>query len=186
MTEILTRETLDREFSRRAFVKGGGAMIVGFSLVGAAAGAKSASTAGVDPYASMGPFDQGLVDSWIVVNADNTITLKAGKIELGQGTPTGLMMIAAEELDVAMSQMKWTIHDTNTTTFPFSMATWAKDVVWSTSGSGAVFADPQFADPGAQDFRLKPGSPAAGMGAYETGAALNQWWKQGFPPEVQP
>ena len=52
MTEIL-----NKEFSRTSFLKGGGAMIVGFSLVGAAAGAKSAKAAGIDPYASAGPFD---------------------------------------------------------------------------------------------------------------------------------
>jgi CO/xanthine dehydrogenase Mo-binding subunit len=108
MTEIL-----NRDFSRTTFLKGGGALIVGFSLAGA--GARGASTAGIDPFASTGPFDQGLVDSWITVNADNTVTLKSGKVELGQGTSTGLMMIAAEELDVAMSQMRWTRHDTNTT-----------------------------------------------------------------------
>ena len=78
------------------------------------------------------------------------------------------------------------IHDANTTSFPFSMATWAKDSVWSTTGDGAVLADPRFVDPAAQDFRLQPGSPGAGMGAYDAGAALDQWWKHGFPPEVQP
>ena len=113
MTELLNSETLNREFSRTTFLKGGGALIVGFSMAGAAVGAKAGSTAGIDPYASMGPFDQGMIDSWIVVNADNTVSLKAGKIELGQGTPTGLMMIAAEELDMGLGQMKPVFHDTN-------------------------------------------------------------------------
>src|SRR5688572_25268475 len=122
-------EMLNKEFSRKTFLKGGGAMIVGFSMAGAAIGAKTANTAGIDPYASMGPFDQGMIDSWIVVNADNTVSLKAGKIELGQGTPTGLMMIAAEELDVAMGQMKWTQHDTNTT--PIQGGTWGSQGIQS-------------------------------------------------------
>jgi CO/xanthine dehydrogenase Mo-binding subunit len=108
MTEILKRD-----FSRKSFVKGGGALIVTFSFAGA--GLAGRAQAADSPYASHGPFDQGAVDSWVVVNADNTVTLKAGKVELGQGTSTGLMMIAAEELDVAMSQMRWTMHDTNTT-----------------------------------------------------------------------
>ena len=53
-------------------------------------------------------------------------------------------------------------------------------------GSGAILADPQFVDPSAQDFRPKPGSPATGVGALEPGSTLNQWWKSGFPPEIQP
>jgi hypothetical protein len=78
------------------------------------------------------------------------------------------------------------IHDTNTTTFPFYMATWAKDYVWSTTGGRAILADPQFVDAAAQDFRPKPGSPAVGVGALEPGSSLSQWWKSGFPPEIQP
>ena len=38
-------EMLNKEFSRKSFVKGGGAMIVGFSAVGAGVGAKVAKAA---------------------------------------------------------------------------------------------------------------------------------------------
>ena len=69
------------------------AMVVGFSMLGAAAATQA--KAAIDPYASMGPYDQTQVDSWLAVHADNTVTLKPGKVELGQGTLTGLLMIAA-------------------------------------------------------------------------------------------
>ena len=92
-------EMLKKEFSRKSFVKGGGAMIVAFSVVGAGVGAKAAKAAS-DPYASNGPFDQISVDSWLTIHADNTASLKMGKVEMGQGTPTALLMIAAEELDM--------------------------------------------------------------------------------------
>ena len=104
-------EMLNKEFSRKNFVKGGGAMIVGFSVAGAGVGAKAAKAA-EDPFASMGPYDQTLVDSWLMIHSDNTVSLKPGKVELGQGTLTGLLMIAAEELDVSMAQMKHAIVDT--------------------------------------------------------------------------
>ena len=76
MTEIM-----NKEFSRKSFVKGGGAMVIGFSAAGALVGAKAAKAA-IDPYASMGPFDQISVDSWLIIHADNTASLKIGKVEM--------------------------------------------------------------------------------------------------------
>src|SRR6266576_2319437 len=45
--------------------------------------------AAVDPFASGGPFDPFQVDTWIAVHADNTVSVKSGRIELGQGSATG-------------------------------------------------------------------------------------------------
>jgi nicotinate dehydrogenase subunit B len=58
----------------------------------------------VAPVAAAAP-DPKFLNSWIAVNADNTATAFMGKVELGQGTTTGMMQIAAEELDLAMSQV---------------------------------------------------------------------------------
>src|SRR6266540_4251796 len=66
-----------------------------------------------DPYASNGPYDQTAVDSWLIIHADNTASLKIGKVEMGQGTPTALLIIAAEELSMDFKQMKMITHDTN-------------------------------------------------------------------------
>jgi CO/xanthine dehydrogenase Mo-binding subunit len=104
-------EMMNKEFSRKTFVKGGGALIVTMSAVGAGVGAKVARGA-EDPYASAGPPSLNAVDSWLMIHADNTVTLKPGKEELGQGTGTGLLMIAAEELDVSMSQIRSLTVDT--------------------------------------------------------------------------
>src|SRR6185295_18423047 len=89
-------------------------MVVAFSFAGAGLGAKVAKGA-EDPYASMGPFDQVSVDSWLIIHSDNTASVKLGKVEMGQGTPTALLMIAAEELDMSFAQMKMINHDTNVT-----------------------------------------------------------------------
>jgi CO/xanthine dehydrogenase Mo-binding subunit len=96
------------ELSRKSFLKGTGALIVGFSVVGRAAAADS-------PFASNAPYDPNAIDSFIAVHADNTVTLKSGRVELGQGTSLGLLMIAAEELDMDVAQMKWINVDTNLT-----------------------------------------------------------------------
>ena len=104
----------EREFSRKTFLKGGGAMLVGFSVLGAGIGAKAAKAAD-DPYASNGPYDQTAVDSWLIIHSDNTASLKIGKVEMGQGTPTALLIIAAEELNMDFKQMKMITHDTNVT-----------------------------------------------------------------------
>ena len=53
-----------------------------------------------------GPPDPGQVDSYIAIHPDNTATLLPGYVELGQGGPTALRQIAAEELDLEFDQVK--------------------------------------------------------------------------------
>jgi nicotinate dehydrogenase subunit B len=105
----------EKEFSRKTFLKGGGALIVTFSTLGATLGAKAAKAAGNGPFDSFGPYDSQQLDSWIAVHADNTASIKLGMIELGQGSTTGLLMIAAEELNMDLGQLKMIANDTNLT-----------------------------------------------------------------------
>jgi nicotinate dehydrogenase subunit B len=112
VTDILT----DKQFSRGAFLKGGGTLVVGFSVAGAGvAGRASAAHAASQRGEIAGPPDPTAVDSWIALHKDNTATIYLGKVELGQGSPTGLLQIAGEELDLAMDQLKTVRHDTNVT-----------------------------------------------------------------------
>src|SRR5439155_13100554 len=74
----------EKEFSRKAFVKGGGALIVGFSVLGAALAGKAqagdvVSVAGDSPFAS-NLIDQNQVDAWLTINADNMAWIKSGAI----------------------------------------------------------------------------------------------------------
>ena len=105
----------EKELSRKSLLKGGGALIVGFSLLGATTRRASATAATTGTFDSNGPYDSNAVDSWITVNADNTVSVKLGMIELGQGSTTGLLMIAAEELNLPMSQVKMISNDTDIT-----------------------------------------------------------------------
>ena len=106
----------DKELSRRSLLRGSGALIVGFSLAGAGMSGKaqadiSPAHTGVVP----GPPDMSQVDSWIAVHSDNTVTVFGGKLELGQGTTTGLRQIAAEELGISIESIIWPRADTNIT-----------------------------------------------------------------------
>ena len=97
--------------SRRDLLKGG-ALIVGFDIAGPVTGPLLDSLA---PRAAAATPDPELLDSWIAVHADNTATVFIGKAELGQGTTTGMLQIAAEELDLAMGQVSTARIDTNVT-----------------------------------------------------------------------
>ena len=106
-------DVLSKEFSRKSFVKSGGALIVGFSALGA--GLVGKAQAADSPFASNGPYDQFQIDSWITINADNTASIKSGSISQGTGSTTGILMIAAEELDMDFSQVSHVQSDTNVT-----------------------------------------------------------------------
>jgi CO/xanthine dehydrogenase Mo-binding subunit len=92
----------EKQFSRRSFVKGGGALIVGFSVLGSTLAGKAAAAA---PTSAGYLPDINQVDSWITVGADNTVTLKMSQIETGNGITTGFLQVLAEELDMDISQM---------------------------------------------------------------------------------
>jgi nicotinate dehydrogenase subunit B len=91
--------------TRSKFVKGAGAMVVGLSFVGAGIGAKAAKAAEVPllPGTKYSP-NPGVSDAWFTIHADNTITMRTGIAEMGQGSAsTAFAQIAADELNVPYS-----------------------------------------------------------------------------------
>ena len=77
--------------TRRGFVKAGGALLVGFGLVGTERTAKAA--------ARKNSLDATLPGSWIEIHPDNTILIRTGKSDFGQSTTfTAYRQIVAEEL----------------------------------------------------------------------------------------
>src|SRR4051812_9594202 len=113
--EVAMTEMLKKEFSRKSFVKGGGALVVGFSVGAAAFGsgkAQGAAAATVHGVAG-GPLPLNQLDTWIAIHADNTATVYTGRIEMGQGTGTSWRQITAEELDVSYEQVRFVQPDTH-------------------------------------------------------------------------
>src|SRR3954447_23980392 len=94
-------ELLGNEFSRRSFVKGGGALVVGFTMAASGLAGKAAASGAPNV-----PPDPTLVDSWLAINADNTVSVFPVYYEFGQGTWTGFVQLVAEELDVPVSAVK--------------------------------------------------------------------------------
>ena len=104
----------EKEFSRKGFVKGSGALIVGFSVAGAGFATKAAAkTAAMSPFQSAGPPNPTQVDSWIVIHPDNTASIYTGRMEFGHGSSVGLLQIAGEELSMDFDQLDFVRADTN-------------------------------------------------------------------------
>ena len=91
MSTISSTDVFGAALSRRGFVQAGGALLAGFALT--VQKASAAST--VDALNPARP------ESWIEIHDDNTILIRTGKSDFGQGTIfTSYRQIVAEELCV--------------------------------------------------------------------------------------
>jgi CO/xanthine dehydrogenase Mo-binding subunit len=102
-------------FDRRRVLAGSGALIVSFSLSDALAQDQGASGGASVPSLPGSLKKAPLLDSWIRIDADGSITVFTGKAELGQGFKTAFQQIAAEELDVPFGSLKVITADTGLT-----------------------------------------------------------------------
>src|SRR5215469_10353244 len=83
--------------SRRQFVRAGGALVVGFKLIGPGLLRGDAAK----PALFKNSLDPTLASSWIEIHPDNTVLIRTGKSDFGQGsTFTAYRQIVAEELSV--------------------------------------------------------------------------------------
>jgi nicotinate dehydrogenase subunit B len=83
--------------SRRQFIKAGGVLVVGFSFVGP----ELLKADGTKPTTFKNSLDPALGSSWIEIHPDNTVLIRTGKSDFGQGsTFTAYRQIVAEELSV--------------------------------------------------------------------------------------
>ena len=94
--------------SRREFLQAGGALVVGFTLPAPACPqqlARAESTLGKT-------LDTGQVDGFIAVNADGSVTIYSGKVDLGQGLRIAIPQMAAEELGIRLERISMVEGDT--------------------------------------------------------------------------
>ena len=90
------RNVFGATLSRRHFMKAGGILAVGFGVVGA--DLLKDATAAATPTNSLDPTLPG---SWIEIHPDNTVLIRTGKNDFGQGTTfTAYRQIVADELSV--------------------------------------------------------------------------------------
>src|SRR5579862_38740 len=98
-----------KSISRRQFIKGSGTLVVSFSLLRPLSNALAQSgTAANEPQATS-------LDSWLAVNADESITVFTSKVDLGTGVITSLSQIVAEELDTPFDRIRMETGDTEQT-----------------------------------------------------------------------
>lgn len=91
---MTSKNVFGASLSRRGFVKTGGSLLVGFSLLKADTPQKTVARPGNE-------INPALPNSWIEIHADNTILIRTGKSDFGQSTIfTAYRQIVAEELGV--------------------------------------------------------------------------------------
>jgi CO/xanthine dehydrogenase Mo-binding subunit len=97
--------------TRRDFIKTSGCLVVGFSVAGVGSELELVAQ-GAGPYPDV---DFRQLDSWIVIQQDNTATFFVGKTDLGQGTGTAFRQVMADELDMPYDNTSCVMGNTDVT-----------------------------------------------------------------------
>jgi len=113
---------------RREFLKISGAVVVGIGVGNIAPGQ---AQGGLQRGLVSGPPDPAAIDSYLAVHANNTASIYLGYVDLGQGGPTALCQVAADELDLDFTQVSIVRNDTFMSTNGFTAAS-------RTAGIGGV------------------------------------------------
>eukprot|EP00435_Cladocopium_sp_Y103_P079151 s1_g2890.t1 len=135
--------------SRRGFIVGTGATGLTIGILASALPANAESSAAA--------IDE--INAWVHIGADDTVTIRIARSEMGQGTLTGLAQLVAEELEC-----DW---DKVVTEYPTPGQNLARERVWgdfSTGGSRGIRDSHQY---------VREGAAAARMMLIE--AAANAW-----------
>ena len=88
--------------SRRRLLQSASSLVVSFSLAPLSGSVLAATSS---PFNSVKSVALDEVEGFIAVNANGTVSIFSGKVDLGTGIRTAISQIAAEELDVSLSQI---------------------------------------------------------------------------------
>jgi nicotinate dehydrogenase subunit B len=94
--------------NRRNFIRAGGFLTLSFAIPDGFADAVAAEAGKLPGDLE----DTPLLSSWIKINADETVTLMIGKVELGQGAVTAVAQVCADELDIDLNRLRIISGDT--------------------------------------------------------------------------
>src|SRR4051812_42946916 len=136
--------------SRRKFLAGSAAAVGGFSFgFHVPFGGEASAAAGTTPE----------INAWVMIKPDDTVVIRVARVEMGQGSLTGLAQLVAEELDCDWSKV--------TTEYPTPGQNVARKRVWgdfSTGGSRGIRTSHEY---------VRQGGAAARMLLIQ--AAANEW-----------
>ncbi|UIK08046.1 xanthine dehydrogenase family protein molybdopterin-binding subunit [Neorhizobium galegae] len=83
--------------SRRGFLASGAAAAAGLTIGFHVPFAGDASAQSVTPE----------INAWVVIKSDDTVVVRVARVEMGQGTLTGLAQLVAEELECDWDKVTW-------------------------------------------------------------------------------
>jgi nicotinate dehydrogenase subunit B len=101
-----------RGLSRRTFLRAGGALVVGVGLGDRWPRSAVAQTIpGADRFLGK-PLAPDLVDAFLAVHADGSVTLFTGRVDLGTGARAAMRQMVGEELDIPIARIAMIEGDT--------------------------------------------------------------------------
>jgi len=157
--------------SRRSLLRSAGFLTLAFSI--------PAAEAQQSPAAPRLPGDlqtNRMLSAWLRIDADRSVTLLVGKVELGQGILTAVAQVCADELDIDMARLRIVSGDTalvpneGTTAGSFSMPNCASAVRQASAEVRAILvgiAAERLGVP-AETLRVEDGTITAASGAAAT------------------
>lgn len=113
MSTLFNADGKSAELRRRDLLKRGGSLTLAFGFpLELAMAQTSAPTPAAAPHLPGDLQIHRRLSAWLRINADQTVTLFVGKVELGQGILTALAQLCADELDVDLARVQIVSGDT--------------------------------------------------------------------------